>query len=58
MAFRIVFSFCVLQQAETVALLGEDIVLTIDTTCVYQGMSRSMLKFAGGSGDITTPTLS
>jgi NADPH:quinone reductase-like Zn-dependent oxidoreductase len=23
-----------------------------------RGMSRSMLKFAGGSGDITTPTLS
>jgi hypothetical protein len=36
MAFRIVFSFYVLQQAESVELLGEDIVLTIDTTCVYQ----------------------
>jgi hypothetical protein len=36
MAFRIVTSFYVLQQAESFELLGEDIVLTIDVTCVYQ----------------------
>jgi hypothetical protein len=38
MAFRIVFSFYVLQEAKSVELLGEDIVLKIDITCVYQNL--------------------